>query len=134
MNALLFVAFCDNLWPGKLSVTAGPPRCFRLAHHKESSPQERTMIPRKESALVRQRSHVVEGLEQRVLLAGLSFSLTTDQSVYQLGQPIEMSIIATNPTDQPVTVPRAQPAGFSITHDGALDLIDFLPQIIVTGT
>lgn len=66
--------------------------------------------------MVRRMSPAVEGLEERALLASLSYSLTTDQSVYQLGQPIEMSFTESNTSDQPVTVSLGQPAGFSITH------------------
>ncbi len=82
----------------------------------------------------RRTSLAVEGLESRTLLSSLASSLTTDQSVYQIGQPIQMTFTETNTTDQSVTVPAPQPAGFSIMHNGTLVLIDALPQIVVTGT
>jgi hypothetical protein len=68
--------------------------------------------------MVRRRSPVVEGLEDRALLSSLSYSLTTNQSVYQVGQPIEMTFTETNTSNQPVTVPSGVPEGFGVTHDG----------------
>jgi hypothetical protein len=62
----------------------------------------------------------------------ITSTLTTDQSVYQLGQPIQMTYTHVNTSDQPVTVFPNQPAGFSITHDGALVLVDALPQIVLS--
>ena len=42
--------------------------------------------------MVRRTSPVVEALEERTLLTSLSYSLTTNQFVYQVGQPIELSV------------------------------------------
>ena len=51
------------------------------------------------------RSWIVEDLECRALLAGLiSYSVTTDQTTYQVGQPIQMTFTETNIGDQPDTV------------------------------
>ena len=46
----------------------------------------------------------VEPLECRALLSGLSASLTTDQPVYQVGEPIEMTFTMTNTSDAPASV------------------------------
>ncbi len=61
----------------------------------------------------------------------ISYSLTTDQSVYQLGQPVQMTYTEVNTSDQPVTVAWEPPAGFSVTHNGTLDMVDALPAIAV---
>ena len=49
----------------------------------------------------RRRLHV-ELMEPRSLLSGLTYSLTTDQSTYSAGQPIQMTLTATNTSDAPV--------------------------------
>jgi hypothetical protein len=64
--------------------------------------------------MVRRTSPVLEGLEERTLLAGaqgisVSYSLTTNQSVYQVGQPIELNFTETTNCDG-----RNQPYGL---HD-----------------
>ncbi len=56
----------------------------------------------------------VEGLEGRTLLS-LSYSLTTDQSVYQVGQPIELTFTETNTGNQPVTV-EVRPTDFTVSQ------------------
>jgi hypothetical protein len=53
--------------------------------------------------MLRRKSPVVEGLEERTLLSSLSYSLTTDESIYQAGQPINMTFSETNTGKQPVT-------------------------------
>ena len=50
------------------------------------------------------RSWIIELLEGRELLSGVSYSLTTDQSNYQLGQQVNMTFTETDTGDQPVTV------------------------------
>jgi hypothetical protein len=57
----------------------------------------------------------VEGLEGRTLLSSLAYSLTTDQPVYQVGQPIELTFTETNVGNQPVTV-EVSPTDFTISH------------------
>ena len=52
----------------------------------------------------RRRCWSLEDLEVRSLLSGITYSLTTDQSSYQIGQPITMTFTETNTGDQPVTV------------------------------
>ena len=54
-------------------------------------------------------------------LSSLAYSLTTDQSVYQVGQPIELTFTETNTSDQPVTV-EVSPADFTISQNNACDL------------
>ncbi len=66
----------------------------------------------------------VDGLEGRILLASVSYTLTTDQPTYQVGQPILISFIETNTGDQPVTV-SVSPTDFfvseqSTTWDGQI--------------
>ena len=77
--------------------------------------------------MVRRRTPVVDGLEQRTLLSSIAYSLTTDQAVYQVGQPIELTFTETNISNQPVTlawgeqlgaVPYPDTIGFTITHNG----------------
>ena len=54
---------------------------------------------------MRRRTYLaVERLECRALLSGLSASLTTDHSVYQSGEPIEMTFTLTNTSDAPASV------------------------------
>jgi hypothetical protein len=69
--------------------------------------------------MVRRASLAVEGLEDRALLSSLAYSLTTDQSVYQVGQPIEMTFTETNTGDQPVTV-SVSPTDFSVSQNNAV--------------
>jgi hypothetical protein len=69
--------------------------------------------------MVRRASLAVEGLEDRALLSSLAYSLTTDQSVYQVGQPIEMTFTETNTGDQPVTV-AVIPTDFSVSQNNAV--------------
>jgi hypothetical protein len=59
----------------------------------------------------------VDDLEGRSLLSGIMYSLTTDQSTYQVGQPIQMTFTETNTGDQPVTV-AVSPTDFSVTVNG----------------
>ena len=68
--------------------------------------------------MVRRKLPVVEGLEERTLLSSVSYSLTTDQSVYQVGQPIKLKFTETNTSDQPVTV-EVSPTDFTISQNSA---------------
>ena len=63
----------------------------------------------------------VEGLERRTLLSSISYSLTTDQSVYQVGQPIELTFTETNVSNQPVTV-EVSPTDFTVSQNMQRDL------------
>ncbi len=63
----------------------------------------------------RRRRFRVEALETRALLSGLNYSLTTDQSTYQVGQTIEITFTETNTSIQPVTVSVA-PTDFTISQ------------------
>ncbi len=68
--------------------------------------------------IVRGRTRLFfEALEARCLLSGLSYSLTTDQSTYQVGQSIQITFTETNTSDQPVTVDVA-PTDFTISQNG----------------
>ena len=54
-------------------------------------------------------------------LGPVAYSLTTDQSVYQPGQPVEMTFRATNVSSQPVTVEDGPSIdGFTASRDGAV--------------
>jgi hypothetical protein len=57
----------------------------------------------------------VEHLERRTLLTGITYSLTTDQSVYQVGQPIQIAFTETNTGTQPVTV-SLSPTDFTVSQ------------------
>jgi hypothetical protein len=60
----------------------------------------------------------IEDLEGRTLLSSVTYSLTTDQSVYQLGQPVQITYTETNNSDQPVSV--LAPNDFlELWHNGA---------------
>ncbi len=62
----------------------------------------------------------VESLEGRNLLSGLSVSLATDQPVYQVGQPVQISLVETNNTNQPITVDEGPSIdGFIVKQAGA---------------
>jgi hypothetical protein len=57
----------------------------------------------------------VEDLEGRALLSGITYSLTTDQSTYQVGQSIQITFTETNTGNQPVTV-LLEPTDFSVSE------------------
>jgi hypothetical protein len=67
--------------------------------------------------MVRRKSPLVEALEGRALLSSLQYSLTSDQSVYQVGQPIKLNFTETNTSDQPVTV-DVSPVDFTVSQNG----------------
>ena len=56
----------------------------------------------------------VEDLEGRTLLSGISYVLTTDHSVYQAGQPVQITFTETNTGTQPVTV-SLSPTDFTVS-------------------
>ena len=56
----------------------------------------------------------VEHLERRTLLT-IAYTLTTDQSVYQAGQPIQLAFTETNTGTQPVTV-SLSPSDFTVSE------------------
>jgi hypothetical protein len=57
----------------------------------------------------------VEDLERRTLLSGIAYSLTTDHSVYQAGQPIQITFTETDTGTQPVTV-SLSPTDFTVSE------------------
>ena len=61
-------------------------------------------------------------------------TVTTDQSVYQLGEPVQMTYTEVNTSDQSITIPHPQPAGFGITHNGTAVMIDAVIAIYYSGT
>jgi hypothetical protein len=66
------------------------------------------------------RPHV-DALETRALLSGLTSTLTTSQSVYQPGQPIQFVLTMTNNTSQAVQFGDGPSIdGFDITEGGTL--------------
>jgi Intracellular proteinase inhibitor len=58
----------------------------------------------------------IEALEGRSLLSGITYSLTTEQSVYQVGQPIQFTFTETNTSDQPVPV-SLSPTDFTVSYE-----------------
>jgi len=51
----------------------------------------------------------------------LTFTLTTDQSTYQVGQPINMTFTESNTSTQPVTISLGPTnTGFDVVHDGTV--------------
>jgi hypothetical protein len=61
-------------------------------------------------------------------------TVTTDQPVYQLGEPVQLTFTEVNSSDQSITIPVQQPAGFGITHNGTPVLVDLEPAIYLSGT
>jgi len=67
----------------------------------------------------RKRPLGVERLESRQLLSSLSYSLTTDQSSYQVGQPVQMTFTETNTGTTPVSVGVGPTnSGFDVVQNG----------------
>jgi hypothetical protein len=61
----------------------------------------------------------LETLEGRALLSGLSYSLTTNQSSYQTGQPVVMTFQETNVSNQVIQVEDGPSIdGFNVTQGG----------------
>src|SRR5262245_50963235 len=71
---------------------------------------------------MKRRTHLtLEPLEGRSLLSGLAYSLTSNQSVYQPGQPIVMTFQETNVSNQTILVDVGPSIdGFDVTQGGAL--------------
>ena len=59
----------------------------------------------------------LERLEERALLSGLAYSLTTNESNYQPGQPIQISLTVTNTSSQPIETSRG-PRPRPLRRDG----------------
>ena len=57
--------------------------------------------------MTRRTALMVEPLETRALLSGTSVSVTTDQSTYQVGQPVQITVTDTNNTDMAINYPIA---------------------------
>jgi hypothetical protein len=69
----------------------------------------------------RKRMPCLEPLESRRLLSSLSYSLTTNQSSYQVGQPVQMTFTETNTSSNPVSITVGPlNSGFDIVHDGTV--------------
>jgi hypothetical protein len=61
----------------------------------------------------------VEQIEPRRLLSALAYSLTTNQSTYQAGQPIDFTFTETNTSAAPVNIAVGPVnSGFDVVHDG----------------
>jgi hypothetical protein len=71
------------------------------------------------TASLRKRRLGLESLEGRALLSDLAVTLTTDESVYQAGQPIVMTLTETNTGSQPVGfVVGPSIDGFDVSENG----------------
>ena len=69
--------------------------------------------------MTRRTSLNIDRLEEKVLLSALSISLTTDQSVYQAGQPVHLIFTETNNTNRPMLVDYGPSNdGFTIEQGG----------------
>lgn len=67
----------------------------------------------------RKRPLCFEPMEGRQLLSGIACSLTTDQSTYQVGQPIHFTFTMTNTGDEPVTYLSGESdTAFTVTEGG----------------
>ena len=61
----------------------------------------------------------LEPLEGRSLLSAMAYNLTTNQSTYQPGQPIEMTFQETNESGRTISVEEGPSIdGFTVTQDG----------------
>jgi hypothetical protein len=61
----------------------------------------------------------VELIESRQLLSALAYSLTTNQSTYEVGQPINFTFTETNTGTSPVNIAIGPVnSGFDVVHDG----------------
>ena len=69
--------------------------------------------------MVRKSGVRVEEVERRTLLSGIVYSLTTDHSTYQAGQPIQIAFTETNTDTQPVTV-SLSPTDFTVSKQGLI--------------
>ena len=70
-------------------------------------------------AIVRRRCLRIERLEERALLSGVSYTLTTDQSTYQPGQPIQITLTGTNASNQTIkTISGPDLDDFVVTENG----------------
>jgi hypothetical protein len=70
-------------------------------------------------AVSRRRRHCIERLEERALLSSVSYTLTTDQSTYQVGQPIQITLTGTNTSDQTIeTVSGPDLDNFVVSENG----------------
>ncbi len=70
----------------------------------------------------------VEVLEGRALLSGVSFTLTTDQTTYQMGQPVQITYTETNNSDQTVTVLPSDYA-LELWHNGGELILQMPPWV-----
>jgi hypothetical protein len=62
----------------------------------------------------------VEMVESRCLLSALAYSLTTNQSTYQAGQPIQFTFTETNTGSTPVGIELGPSnSGFDVAQNGA---------------
>ena len=69
----------------------------------------------------RRKRPSVELMESRELLSGLTESLTTDQSTYQLGQPIHFTFTITNTSDEPANFGAgASDTAFEVSQGGQM--------------
>ncbi len=61
----------------------------------------------------------VEMIESRCLLSALAYSLTTNPSTYQVGQPVQMTFTETNTGSQPVQIAIGPvDSGFDVDQNG----------------
>ncbi len=67
----------------------------------------------------RKATWCVEVLEGRTLLSGITYNTTTDQTVYQVGQPIQFRMTETNTGDQPATA-WIYPTDFTVSQTGII--------------
>jgi Intracellular proteinase inhibitor len=71
---------------------------------------------------MKRRTHLnLEPLEGRALLSGLAYSLTTNQTVYQPGQPVVMTFRETNVSNHTISVDSGPSIdGFDVKQGGTL--------------
>jgi hypothetical protein len=82
----------------------------------------------------RKTSVSVERLETWAVLSGLTYSLTTNQAVYQVGQPVQMSFTETNTSGAPIQVGWG-PAVWTVRQNGNVVFwggVAYLSIVLVT--
>src|SRR5262245_27350348 len=71
---------------------------------------------------MKRRTHLsLEPLEGRALLSGMAFDVTTNQSVYEPGQPVVMTFRETNVSNHVIPVEEGPSIdGFNVVQGGKL--------------
>src|SRR5277367_5812819 len=101
-------------WLGTARPNSSVRSDLRTGRYKDAGESQR-----KDSQMARKIALRVERLEVRELLSSLAYSLTTDKSVYAVGQPVQLTFTETNTSNAPVTVTDGPSIdGFNVSEGG----------------